>query len=70
MATGIYGTVRPADMSPEDVDINVFYAPNRGAQNSRTFKLDSGNLIPINNPNNTSQHTINWTIIKWNIIKL
>ena len=39
MATGIYGTVRPADMSPEDVDINVFYAPNRGSQNSRTFKF-------------------------------
>tara|TARA_B100000927_G_scaffold99943_1_gene80859 strand:- start:7659 stop:8573 length:915 start_codon:yes stop_codon:yes gene_type:complete len=56
MATGIYGTVRPADMSPEDVDINVFYAPNRGSQNSRTFKLDSGNLIPINNPNNTSSN--------------
>ena len=39
MATGIYGTVRPADMSPEDVDINVFYAPNRGSQNSRTLEI-------------------------------
>jgi hypothetical protein len=54
MATGIYGTVRPADMSPSDVEITVFYAPNRESQNTNVFKLDSGNLIPINNPNNIS----------------
>jgi hypothetical protein len=54
MATGIYGTVRPADMSPSDVEITVFYAPNRQSQNTNVFKLDSGNLIPINNPNNLS----------------
>ena len=54
MATGIYGTVRPADMSPSDVEITVFYAPNRESENTRVFNLDSGNLIPINNPNNPS----------------
>lgn len=54
MATGIYGTVRPADMSPSDVEITVFYAPNRESENTNVFKLDSGNLIPINNPNNPS----------------
>lgn len=54
MATGIYGTVRPADMSPSDVEITVFYAPNRESENTRIFNLDSGNLIPINNPNNPS----------------
>lgn len=54
MASGIYGTVRPADMSPSDVEITVFYAPNRQSQNTNVFKLDSGNLIPINNPNNLS----------------
>jgi len=54
MATGIYGTVIPADMSPSDVEITVFYAPNRQSQNTNVFKLDSGNLIPINNPNNLS----------------
>lgn len=54
MATGIYGTVRPADMSPEDVEISVFYQANRESENSRIFKLDSGNLIPINNPNNAT----------------
>jgi hypothetical protein len=41
-------------MSPSDVEITVFYAPNRQSQNTNVFKLDSGNLIPINNPNNLS----------------
>jgi hypothetical protein len=52
--SGTYGTVRSADMSPEDVDITVFYSPNRESVNSNVFKLDSQNLRPINNPNNTT----------------
>lgn len=51
MATGVYGTVRPADMSPEDVDITVFYSENREKANTNVFKLSSSNLIPIANPN-------------------
>jgi hypothetical protein len=51
MATGVYGTVRPADMSPEDVDITVFYSENREKANTNVFKLSSNNLIPIANPN-------------------
>ena len=54
MSVGIYGNVRPADMSPSDVEITVFYAPDRESGNTRIFKLDSGNLLPINNPNNPS----------------
>jgi hypothetical protein len=54
MATGVYGTVRPADMSPADVEMTVFYSENREKANSRVFKLDSGNLVPLNNPNNPS----------------
>jgi hypothetical protein len=55
MASGTYGTVRPADMSPTDVDITVFYSPNREQSNTQIFKLDSSNLIPLNNPNNITQ---------------
>ena len=29
MALGTYGTVRPADMSPEDVEIILNYTPSR-----------------------------------------
>lgn len=54
MSTGVYGTIRPADMSPEDVDITVFYSRDRESANTKIFKLASSNLIPINNPVNTS----------------
>lgn len=54
MATGTYGTVRPADVSPDDVQITVFYSENREKVNTRVFTLDSSNLAPINNPANTS----------------
>jgi hypothetical protein len=53
MATGIYGIVRPADVNPSDVEITVFYAANRNSTNTRNFKLDSSNLIQIDNPNKT-----------------
>lgn len=54
MATGTYGTIRSADMSPSDVDITVFYSQNRDSANTNVFKLDSQNLQPIQNPNNTT----------------
>jgi hypothetical protein len=53
MASGVYGIVRPADVNPTDVEITVFYAPNRNSNNKKTFKLDSGNLMQIDNPNKT-----------------
>lgn len=49
MPSGTYGTIRPADMSPNDVDITVFYSKNRENSNTTTFKLDSSNLKEINN---------------------
>jgi hypothetical protein len=54
MAVGTYGTVRPADVSPSDVDITVFYSENRESVNTNIFKLDSSNLVEIQNPNNTT----------------
>jgi len=44
MATGVYGTVRAADVSPNDMEIFYHYTPSRAS---------SGNvqLIKINNPN-------------------
>tara|TARA_R110000803_G_scaffold74903_3_gene139038 strand:+ start:19379 stop:20290 length:912 start_codon:yes stop_codon:yes gene_type:complete len=54
MASGVYGTIRPADMLPSDVEMTVFYSANRESSNTKIFSLDSANLIQINNPNNTS----------------
>jgi hypothetical protein len=42
MATGTYGTIRPADVSPEDVDIILNYTPSRDeTDNFLLTKLDS-----------------------------
>lgn len=45
--SGIYGTVKPANINIEhDVDIFYSYKPNRGYDNLTTFtKLDASNLI-------------------------
>ena len=47
MASGTYGIVRPADVDPSDVQITVFYAPNRQTSVTRTFTLGSNNLINV-----------------------
>ena len=58
MSSGVYGTIRPADMSPEDVEITVFYSEDRASSNTNVFRLDSANLTPINNPNNLNGNEI------------
>jgi hypothetical protein len=54
MATGTYGTIRPADVSPEDVDIILNYTPSRDDTNSFTLtKLDASSILKpyFNNAN-------------------
>ena len=53
MSTGVYGIVRPSDVSPSDVQITVFYSENRNENNTRVFNLSSDNLIENSNPNST-----------------
>ena len=38
MALGTYGTTRPADMSPEDVEIILNYTPSRDVTNNFELK--------------------------------
>ena len=46
MATGTYGTIRPADVSPEDVDIILNYTPSRDDTNNFLLtKLDAKNVL-------------------------
>jgi hypothetical protein len=46
MATGNYGTVRPADVSPEDVEIILNYTPSRDeTDNFVLTKLDSLSIL-------------------------
>lgn len=57
MATGNYGTIRPADVSIDDVEIFYSYTPNRESiTNVELFPLDPAEvLIPANNPDNITE---------------
>lgn len=52
MATGTYGVVRPADITPNDVDIFIHYTPNRNSKGGNVVKLTNpaNYLIPIDDP--------------------
>ena len=46
MATGTYGTIRPADVSPEDVEIILNYTPSRDeTDNFVLTKLDALSIL-------------------------
>jgi len=63
MATGTYGTIRPADVSPDDVEIILNYTPSRDeTDNFVLTKLDTQSILKpyfnnedtldnVNNPN-------------------
>ena len=53
MATGTYGIVRPADISPDDVEIFYHYTPSRDKiGNPNLIKLDANAVLQkIDNPN-------------------
>jgi hypothetical protein len=54
MATGTYGTIRPADVSPEDVEIILNYTPSRDDTNNFLLtKLDAPSILKpyFNNAN-------------------
>lgn len=52
MATGTYGIVRPADVTPDDVEIFYTFSPTRDTQGDGLIKLDSNQvLLKMDNPN-------------------
>jgi hypothetical protein len=57
MATGNYGTIRPADVSVEDVEIFYSYTPNRESLTAvELLPLDPAQvLVPASDPNNVSE---------------
>jgi len=57
MATGNYGTIRPADVSVDDVEIYYSYTPNRESLTSVDLQqLDPLQvLVPTNDPNNSTE---------------
>jgi hypothetical protein len=59
MSTGIYGINRPADVTPDDVEIFYTFSPSRDKQSGALTKISNPNdvLIKINNPNRTNSGT-------------
>ncbi len=56
MSTGNFGTIRGADVSPNDVEIFVHYTPSR-ANTAKVVltKLDPNQvLVKVDNPNNAT----------------
>ena len=46
MATGNYGIKRPADVSPNDIDMYVHYAPSRDSNFTNSFtKVDATEFL-------------------------
>ncbi len=60
MATGNYGTIRPADVSPEDVEIVMVYTPSRDdTQNFILTTLNAQDVLrPYFNNNATGGNTV------------
>jgi len=56
MATGVYGIVRPADVTPDDVEIFYSFTSSRDRIGNDLVKITNPNdvLIKTNNPNRTS----------------
>jgi hypothetical protein len=52
MATGNYGTVRPANVSPDDIDIFYTYSPNREVPPTTPIRVLDANIVltQFNNP--------------------
>lgn len=59
MATGTYGIKRPADVTPDDVEIFYTFTASRDKQSGNLIKLGNPNdiLIKLNNPNRTQSGT-------------
>lgn len=64
MATGTYGIVRPADISPDDVEIFYHYTPSRDSiGNTSLIKLDANEvLIKLDNPNKTQSNVTGFEV--------
>ena len=63
-ATGTYGIVRPADITPDDVEIFYHFTPSRDKiGNANLIKLDSNEvLIKIDNPNKVQSNVTGFEI--------
>lgn len=64
MATGTYGIVRPADISPDDVEIFYHYTPSRDkVGNTGLIKLNPSDVLSrMDNPNKTQSNVTGFEV--------
>ncbi len=64
MATGTYGIVRPADITPNDVDIFIHFTPNRNLEGGSITKVanPSDYLIPIDDPSKAESNITSFSL--------
>lgn len=64
MASGTYGIIRPADVTPSDVEIFYHFTPSRDQVGNTTLqKLNSSDvLLPVDNPNKTQSNVTGFEI--------
>jgi len=55
MATGVYGTVRCADVLPSDIEVFYVYQEDSVSPSTQPIQLDSNLLIKKDNPNNVNE---------------
>jgi len=63
-ATGTYGVVRPADITPDDVDIFIQYSPSRNVQGGNIVKVSnpSNYLLPLDDPSKSSSNITSFSL--------
>ncbi len=64
MATGTYGIVSPADISPDDVEIFYHYTPSRDkVGNTGLIKLNPSDVLSrMDNPNKTQSNVTGFEV--------
>lgn len=64
MATGSYGNIRPADITPDDVEVFYHFTPSRSViGNTNLIKLDSNEvLLKMDNPNKVQSNVTGFEI--------
>lgn len=64
MAIGVYGTIRAADVSVDDIDIYYSYTPNRESIGGNIIKLNASQLLSYNYLPNDEQIVGNENILE------
>jgi hypothetical protein len=64
MSQGTYGTIRPADITPADVEIFYHFTPSSSIGNTMLQKLDPNEvLIKMDNPNKVQSNVTGTEIL-------